>query len=48
MYLFDCLYIRSVLGNPHEPLNPGIDYNVNLLWSSKHIFNFLHFVIQKL
>ena len=25
-----------------------IDYSVHFLWSSKHIFNFLRFVIQKL
>jgi len=23
MYLFVCLYVRSVLGSPHEPLNAG-------------------------
>jgi len=31
-----------------QALKIRINYSVNFLWSSKHIFNFLRFVIQKL
>ena len=59
MYLFVCLFVRlfvctfalsSVLVTNRltQALKIRIDYSVNFLWSSKHIFNFLRFVIQKL
>jgi len=31
-----------------QALKISIDYSVSFLWSSKHILNFLRFVIQKL
>src|SRR6218665_1590410 len=51
IYLIVCTFALSsvILTNRLiQALKICIDYNVNLLWSSKHIFNFLHFVIQKL
>jgi len=56
MYLFVCLFVRLFVRSlPFSALLTNrltqalrIDYSVNFLWSSKHIFNSLHFVIQKL
>src|SRR6218665_3839870 len=55
IYLFVCLLVctfalSSVLltNRLTQALKIRIYYCVNFFWSSKHIFNFLRFVIQKL
>ena len=55
IYLFVCLFVctftpSSVLltNRLTQALKIRIDNSVNFSWSSKHIFNFLRFIIQKL
>ena len=55
MYLFVCLFVCTfavssdlVTNRLMQALKIRIDHSVKFSWSSKHIFNFLRFVIQKL
>jgi len=51
IYLFVCLFAPSsvlLTNRLTQALKIRIVYRVNFSWSSKHIFNFLRFAIQKL
>jgi len=51
VYVFLCTFSPSsalLMNRLTQPHNICIDYRVNFSWSSKHIFNLLRFVIQKL
>jgi len=51
IYLFVCTFAPSLvllMNRLTQALKIRIDYSVNFSWSSKHIFNFVRFVIQKL
>jgi len=51
MCLFVCTFALSsdlLTNRLTQAIKIRIDYSVNFSWSSKHICNFLSFVIQKL
>ena len=55
LILFVCSFVCSfalssvlLTNRLTQALKIRIDYSVNFLWSSEHIFNFQRFVIQKL
>ena len=55
VYVFVCLFVclfslsaKRLTNRLMQTRKIGNDCRVNFSWSSEHIFNFLHFVIQKL